>query len=106
MFKIKADPEFWFTAELTGAGQTTAQSVDLRVKALTMSEVAAFTSSEPRPAAAEYQAVCERVILDWKGVDTPFSLDALREMTDNHPGVAAQIYSQYFSALAGAKRKN
>lgn len=99
MFKIKADPEFWFTAELTRAGSSTAETVEIRAKACTRSEIKAWAD-------VEVDDIVQRVVLDWKGFDAPFSVEELRRVMDEHAGVGPQLYRQYLEALAGAKRKN
>ena len=99
MFKIQQDPDFWFAADLTRAGSGAVETVEIRAKAFTRSDIRAWAD-------VEVDDIVPRFVLDWKGFDATFSLEELRKLLDQHPGVGPQLYRQYLEALAGAKRKN
>ena len=106
MFALQPKPTFEADVTITtpggGEGKVTFQFKHLGRKALK-----SFYESlgEGEEARKDHEALMD-LIAGWKGVDTPFSAEALETLLDNYPSASMALFDAYNKALFEAKQKN
>lgn len=102
MFKVKAEPTFWFTCEIPVAGEDD-QVLELQGKRMRRDDLANF---DQMVAGRTFDDVILEYITGWRNVDTEFSEQALRDMLQEYPCAARAIVEKYAREQMEAKRKN
>lgn len=67
--------------------------------------VETFTADKEGDVRSDADALDE-IIADWKGVDAPYSKEALETLLDNFPAAARELFSAYNAALFEGKVDN
>jgi hypothetical protein len=102
MFTLARKPTFIAVATVHVPGEGPA-SIEVEFRHLEKTERLAY-----------FEGLAEKTNLDaltglivgWKGVDTPYSHDALSLLLDDYPSAATALFDAYFKENAGAIAKN
>ena len=103
-FKLAPNPTFWSVVEISIPGGD-CQAVELLFKHKTVKATLEFIERAYK-ADADRKALVSEVVADWRGIDIPFSVDALGQLLENYASAFSEIVTAYPAALRGDKRKN
>ena len=104
MFKIaQQNPTFRVRVAISQPGKKSAGDIEFEFLYLSKSAVRAMYESIEGKTDAE---VLSEIIVNWSGVDEPYSPDALERLIDLFPASAMDIHNAFRSELMEAKRKN
>lgn len=102
--KLQPDPTFWSAVKITVPGEVKPLVVDFLFVWKSKSQLLDFRQRLTDGRADE--VVLGEVIQDWKGIDTPYSESALRDLLENYSASALEILQGYLEALTESRRKN
>lgn len=103
MFKLQAEPTFWAKAPISVPGQAAPVPLDVEYRWLGREQLRAFLDTLAERSDID---LLGEIVVGWKGVDAPFSVDALARLIDQYPRAADAIFDTWRSELLEAKAKN
>lgn len=136
MLKVAANPSFWADVNISVPGEAKPQSIKVSYRHLPTDAARAFKewaetkvpadTPEGEDVTDETLAqlpelppgedrkmrhrtdfeICSRLVLDWKGLDEPFSQDALRSLLQSYALAGAEIYLGWLREKTTSKAKN
>lgn len=108
MFKLKPDPTFWMKVSIPVPGSSQAP-LELECKHRTRSELDELVeelAARDNMSRKRLQKVLEQTVVGWRGADSEFSAEALRQAAQNYPGFADQVLTDYLQELRGTRPKD
>lgn len=103
-FKIKPNPTFVTSIQISEPGGA-ALELKMICKHKKREELADFLERTKKVEGYDPKPLLE-IFEGWEDVDTPFSLQALGELTQNYHQAAFELINGYCQGLAGARRGN
>jgi hypothetical protein len=100
MFKLQPNPTFWAKVPLTVPGKSAPVMLDFEFHYLAEDE--RKNLFENRTA----QEVALEIVADWKGIDEPFSQEALGKLYKNYARAVIDVLETYNRELLESRRKN
>lgn len=101
-FKLKARPTFSFTAEIRNLD---GEVLPLQVEARHMRKAALDDFVAALPGRADRDVIAD-ILVGWKDVDAPFSIEAIDELLQEFECAAVVIWRDYLAAYQKAREKN
>lgn len=105
MFSLEPKPVFWSSVRLTVPGEPEPGLLELQFAHKPTDELRRWLDTARDRNIGDAETLAE-VVRDWRGVDSPFSPQALEVLLRNYPAAAAEIFEQYLRALTESRAKN
>lgn len=127
MLKVAANPSFWAEVEISVPGQDKPHPIQIQFKHLPKDPATELIERARTPVEldeidleaseelgeevkksrmpSDYE-VCSEIVLDWKGLDQPFSPEALQEFLQSYSAAGLEIFRRWMEELGGSKVKN
>lgn len=105
MFNLEPKPVFWSSVRLTVPGEAEPAAIDLQFAHKPTDQLRRWLDTARDRSIGDTETLGE-IVRDWRGVDAPFSPDALALLLRNYPAAAAEIFEQYLRALTESRTKN
>ena len=103
MFKLNPNPTFTAAASISVPGSKAPVSIEIEFKHLSKKEIKAYF--EGLSGKSDDEALGE-IVVGWKGIDSPFSQEALATFLDKYPKSAAELFETFRFELMEARAKN
>jgi len=103
MFKLQAEPTFWAKAPISVPGQDKPVPLDIEFRWYGRDKLRDFLGAL---AGRDDLDVLSEIVADWKGVDQPYSRDALAKLLDAYPRAADAMFETWRRELIEAKSGN
>lgn len=103
MFKLNPNPTFTAVTPLSVPGSKNPASIEIEFKHLSKKEIKAYFDG--LSGKTDDEALGE-IIVGWKGIDTPFSKEALETLLDKYPKAAGELFEAFRFELMEARVKN
>ena len=103
MFKLKPNPTFFAPVEISVPGEAEPAKFEVEFKHKSASDLHAYFSNLSGRTDADALA---EVIAGWRGVDVPYSAEALADLLNNYPVSAMELFTAYRRELLESRRKN
>jgi len=101
MFKIEPNPSFWATVEIHVPGEGPAK-FEAEYRFLDRAESQVYFESLNNKTNIE---ALDEILLDWRGINAPFSKDNLLKLLDNYSTAAPGFYKAYLAEITGTADK-
>lgn len=105
MFKLQPAPTFWASIEITAPGQAKAEKFEVEFKYKNRPDLEAFFDLNKTEGRTNLEALGE-LIVNWRGVDVPYSIEALGVLLDNYLSASSVLFETYQTEGMGQRRKN
>lgn len=104
MFSLTPNPTFWAKAAISIPGGDPAE-IEVQFRHKGRAELAEYFQRLGTLAVSDVDAVAE-IVADWRGVDQPYSKEALATLVDRFPAAARDLLTAYNRELMESRRKN
>jgi hypothetical protein len=103
MFKLQANPTFTARVPISVPGAEKAPEITVEFKHFTRVGIKKFWEDA---AGKEDADILADIIVGWKGVDQPYSKEALETLLDMFPAANRDLFAAFNTELFESRRKN
>lgn len=103
MFKLNPKPTFTARVPLSVPGEAKPAPVDIEFRHFSRKGIQAFFEGLQGKSDAESLG---EIIVGWKGIDVPFTAEALEQLLDNYPSAARELFDAFRRELMESREKN